>query len=322
MTSSSRRRPSFGIGTVGAGCSSRGPIEPCGLRVAVVVDLLLISVLLVALYVGLTGGAVFNLAGHALRVNTSGNSLAAFAVLALARYLWLGNVPFLLRGEPARAAIDRVVDSLVTRLRGGPDVDISTTRRVMWTVASISLALRLDNAAFHPGFVTGDDVEIHEMTFNALFHQHWPIWELRNPLYPMTFIYPVQRLITGLGLTDTASLVTGARVWVALISSATIWLAYRITLKLSGNRAAAIMAAALIATSHLYLSFASSELPRPVATVFILGAFSLLLDGGAWRAAAAGILIGVGGSLRFGELVFVAPVSRPVRRSGVAYPPS
>lgn len=59
-------------------------------------------------------------------------------------------------------------------------------------VGVFSLAARLLNASSSYGFFSGDDVEIHEMTFAALFHLDWPIWELRSPFYPMLFIYPVQ----------------------------------------------------------------------------------------------------------------------------------
>ena len=71
--------------------------------------------------------------------------------------------------------------------------------------------VKLANAALYPGFFSGDDVEIHEMTFARLFGWNWTAWDLRNAFYPMVFIYPIQALLAGMGIDDTATLVFAGR---------------------------------------------------------------------------------------------------------------
>jgi hypothetical protein len=150
----------------------------------------------------------------------------------------------------------------------------------------------------HPGFITGDDWEIHLMTLRRLWATDWEIWGLRNAFYPMVFIYPAQAVVSLFAGEDPWILVFTGRLVVIAIATLSIWLAFRITDRITGS-------AALVATSRLHLWFASSELPRPVAGVFLLAAFALLLERGRWRTTAAALLLGVGGALRFGEIIFV-----------------
>ena len=63
----------------------------------------------------------------------------------------------------------------------------------------VASAIRVANVFTHFGFVTGDDVEIHEMTLGVALGKAWPVWDLRNAFYPMTFIFPVQRALVELG---------------------------------------------------------------------------------------------------------------------------
>jgi hypothetical protein len=275
--------------------------------VGLLIDVVVLGATAVALFIALTGGSTYSIAGHVVRLQTPGNPFVVIAFLLVVRYVWVADVRFLLIGSAPRVAIDSLVRRMVVLLRAEASTKGQQAIAAVWLVAAVSLALRLTNAVSHPGFLTGDDIEIHEMTFNALFGRHWPIWELRSPLYPMVFIYPVQRLLLATGETGTAALVAGARAWVALMSTAMIWLVYAATMKVARGQVTALIAAVLFAVSHLYLSLASSELPQPIAAIFVLAAFCLLLDRGAARAAFAGALLGVGGSLRFGEFVFFVP---------------
>jgi hypothetical protein len=137
-------------------------------------------------------------------------------------------------------------------------------------IVLVSVLLRLMNAWIHPGFSTGDDVEIHEMTLRRLFDADWRIWELRSALYPMTVVYPVQSLAYRFVGDDVEALVVAGRLAVVVVATLSVWLVYRIVLTLTGNGPTALLAAALMATSRLHLWYASSELPRPVATVLLL----------------------------------------------------
>jgi hypothetical protein len=156
------------------------------------------------------------------------------------------------------------------------------------------------------GFYSGDDVEIHEMTLGVLLQKPWPVWDLRCAFFPMVFIYPAQRLALAVGWSSPELLVLAGRVAVALISSAAVpltwWAARR--LAPSDARLAAI-SVLLLAINKLQMSFGSSELPRPVSTVFVVAAFLLVVRGRVLQSGLAGILLGVAVAFRFSEIVFV-----------------
>ena len=74
----------------------------------------------------------------------------------------------------------------------------------------LSLVIRITNAR-HPGFITGDDVEIHELTLSMLFGYQWDIWSLRNAFFPLTFVFPAQAVLSGLGVSAAQTLVFAGR---------------------------------------------------------------------------------------------------------------
>ena len=157
-----------------------------------------------------------------------------------------------------------------------------------------------------PGFFSGDDVEIHLISMGALYGQHWPVWELRSAFFPMLFIYPAQRAAFALGATTPETLVLAGRLVVALLSTAVIpltWLAAR-RLAPSDNRLA-VLAVLFVAISKLLVSFGSSELPRPISTVFVVAAFVTVLDTRMAASAVTGMLLGIAAAFRFSELVFI-----------------
>jgi len=69
---------------------------------------------------------------------------------------------------------------------------------------------------------------------------------------------------------------------------------------------------------RLHVTFGGSELPRPVASVFVLGAFVCLIEAPprTRRALLAGALLAVGGAMRFGELAFIVPAAAVAYFSG------
>ena len=148
------------------------------------------------------------------------------------------------------------------------------SRRFVLMCLVASLVARAFQAWMYPGFVTGDDVEIHEMTLRTLFGKDWPVWDLRSAFYPFTFIYPAQAIAHVFGA-DVHSLVAVGRMVVVLASTAAVWLTWVAARPMLGDGAAAV-AAALVAVSKLNLGYGSSELPRPVAATLLIGAFALL----------------------------------------------
>ncbi len=61
-------------------------------------------------------------------------------------------------------------------------------------------------AWWYYGFYTGDDVEIHEMVFAAIFGWDWQAWDIRSAFYPMVFIYPAVAAVRFLRVEHLADL--------------------------------------------------------------------------------------------------------------------
>jgi glycosyl transferase family 22 (putative mannosyltransferase) len=171
-----------------------------------------------------------------------------------------------------------------------------------------SLALKLSIAYRHPGFWTGDDVEIHEMTLSRLFGWHLPVWDLRSPFYPMGFVFPAQWLAAHAGVVATQSLVFVGRSVVAAFSVVTLWLTFVIARRLFDSVPVAVLSTIVLASNKLHTMGGSSELPRTVASCFVLASFGLLsLSRRNVSALCAGALIGIAAALRFSEEIFLIP---------------
>jgi hypothetical protein len=182
-------------------------------------------------------------------------------------------------------------------------------RRPLVSVACLAVAVfvvRVLLAWRLPGFFSGDDVEIHEMTLGALLHKPWSVWDLRCAFFPMVFVYPAQRIALALGASSPETLVLAGRAAVALVSTLSIpliwWTARRLE---PADSRLALIAVVLLAMNKLQMSFGSSELPRPVSTVFVLAAFLCLIRGRVRQSAVAGVLLGIAVACRFSEVVFV-----------------
>lgn len=276
---------------------------------AVLVDTLIVFCLGTIAVIAITGGGIFRIGTIHVSARSVGNPLIALYALATVRL-------FLMRALPlfgfSHFSLEDVTDNsaaVVLRIRRRLNaLDDTAIARALMAIAGISIILRSINTIGHPGFFSGDDVEVHEMTFRRLFGYQWPIWELRNAFYPLVFVFPAQAVAAQLGVLKTDTLIAIGRIVVLTLSSLSIWLVYRIASHLR-DRATAILAAVLFASSRLHIWFGSSELPRPVASVFILAAFLILQRSGDRRSALAGTLLGIGGSLRFGELIYFVPAA-------------
>jgi hypothetical protein len=276
---------------------------------AVAIDVLIAGCLLVIAYVIFSGGGVFDLAGVRVSARSTGNPVAWALALAALRYWLLRSVPLFGIAALSIEALEAAALDGWRRLRLTlSTLDVRRAALFVTAVSALSLAVRLVNAGSSYGFFSGDDVEIHEMTFAALFHLDWPIWELRSPFYPMLFIYPVQWAAVQAGFTDTASLVFVGRAVVAAFSTLTLALLFVIGRRWFGLPVA-ILAVLFLGISSLHVTFGSSELPRPVATFFVLGAFGCLRFRTGASSAASGALLGIAAAMRFSEAVFLLPAA-------------
>jgi hypothetical protein len=273
-------------------------------------------------FVIVAGGGIYDWFGQHVRIETVGNPLLGLELITLLRLLGLRHVPFCcLNRFPLDDATSRCVTWCGQLSRMFAEGSRRQALRVLLLVITVITLVKLANAALYPGFFSGDDVEIHEMTFARIFGWNWRAWELRSPFYPMTFIYPVQALLARSGVTETSALVFAGRAVVAILSSLTLWLTYRVGERLDGP-GVGLAAAVALGMHRLHVTFGGSELPRPVASVFIVGAFLCLCTRKRdfITSALGGALLGIGACLRFGELAFILPAGlTTTRMSGIRH---
>jgi len=272
---------------------------------AVVLDCLLLSAIVAALFILLTGGGVYTIGHMRVSARVPDNLLLFVAVVLAARYA-IRDIPWFAvwTTEGAVRVAERVVSAVPAWAR---ELPLSSARQILLVLVVGSVVLKTWFAATSPGFVTGDDVEIHEMSLGLLLHQPWPIWDLRSAVFPLGVVFPAQYIAHQVGVRDVGVLVFIGRLVVAVLSTVSIWLVWLAGRRLWPDAAGlAILAAGFFATAKLTVAFGSSELPRPVATVFVLAAFSALQrrDDTSWRWAA--VALAFAASLRFSEAMFVA----------------
>lgn len=282
---------------------------PAQRSVAIALDLLILVLAALVCVVALTGGGVADVAGIRIRARTVENPTWILTALVALRYALRAWGPFLGYSTwPMERAIESGASWTAVRLPALAGRLAQRPPHFIALLAAAVLAIKMLLGWTSPGFFSGDDVEIHEMSLGALLGKAWPIWDLRCALYPMAFVYPAQRLAFAIGASEPETLVFAGRMAVAVVSTAVLpltWLAARRLVPDDPRVAAA--AVVLVAINKLLVSFGSSELPRPVAAVFVLAAFVVTLRGGVWAAAAAGALLGTAAAMRFSEIVFLAP---------------
>jgi hypothetical protein len=272
-------------------------------------DLFIVALLVGVLAIDLSGGGqlVIHLAGKPLRISARSpdNLLLLIAALVAVRYRFRLAAPFLGRWSLGSLAV-RSEATVENVARWCARVTASRGARITLLLMLLAVLVKASLAWWNPGFFSGDDVEVQEMSLRALRHTTWPIWDLRNATFPLGFVYPAQRLAAAAGASDPSTLIWIGRCVVAVGSSAAIWLLWLIGSRLwPGERGWAVMACILFATNRLHIAFGSSELPRPMSTVLLLLAFLLLQRRGRPLAGISGAVAGVAACFRFSEAVFM-----------------
>jgi len=274
-------------------------------------DTLILILISFILFVLISGGGIYEITAELrIRVHTISNPLLVLYLLLIIRFLAAKRAPFLGRnawGIPQlsdRAAL--FWNKITTWLQ---DLDPRKARRIVLAIIGVSVLIKILNAWFYFGFFSGDDVEIHELTFSRLFHWNWQAWNLRSPFYPMVFIYPCQFILHSAGLNDPRILIFAGRFVVILFSALSLWLVYRIATRLFSSVPIGVLSLLFLAMSKLHTSFASTELPRTVASFFVLLSLWLLIakKNTYGNVALSAALLGLGASLRFSEVIFIVP---------------
>jgi hypothetical protein len=277
--------------------------------VALALDVAIVALFCLVVWVGATGGGAFEILGTRVTARDTGNPLLFITIAAGARYALRRAAPFLgiprlslreidLRAREACHSIDRRL-----ALMSG-----SAASRLVVALVVTAIAIKAAFAWNDPGFYSGDDVEVQEMSLKALFGADWPVWDLRNATFPLGVVYPAQRLALATGVTGIPALVFAGRLMVAILSSVAIWIVWRAGRRMWPEAPGFALAAAfLLWTCSVHMAFGSSELPRPVATLFVLGGFVALQSPARGSAIVSGGLLGVAACFRFSEIVFLVP---------------
>jgi hypothetical protein len=279
--------------------------------VAGITDLLFFVVTGAGIWIALTGGGQVQLSEDIrLSLTSVNNPVAIATVLAALRYLMRTWGPLLWVIDHARWM--RVVDRAVSVFPKLAHTD-SWVLLALGCVGVVTIKVTL--AATHPGFFSGDDVEIHGMTLGRILELDWPVWDLRSPIFPMGVVYPFQAVAHAAGFTDTSDLVLAGRVAVAILSTASLLMLWKAATQEYPQRLA-FVAVVLLAINKAHMAFGSTELPRPVSTVLVLGAFLVLRRWSTSAVLLSGALIGVAHTFRFSEGVFLLPFTFVLLRRG------
>jgi len=266
----------------------------------------------IVLAILVSGGDLFYIGRLRISAHHASNLITFVLVLGALRGTLGRDVPFLgVKKLDFNRLPERCLDGLMLLRHQLQSLGRRAVGRLLIGALAASAAVKLANSWFYYGFFSGDDVEIHEMTLSRLLAwEGWQAWDLRSAFYPMTFIYPAQYWAHSLGVHDEAALVFTGRVVVVLFSLLNIVLVYQIGRLLYSSVPVGICALFLYAASHLHINFASTVLPRTIAATFILLAVYLLerFPRRAGGVIGAGVALGIGASVRFGEAVLIVCV--------------
>jgi len=265
-------------------------------------DFLIAQLTIVIIFILLAGGKTFLVGATQVQLRGIENPITFLYFLIVIRFFIDRRAPFL-------GIVSFNPDSLVnscTKLCNNLYLKLSNlgSRHVFHIVIiiiGISLLIKIFNSYHFYGFFSGDDVEIHEMTFAHLFDWDTKAWNLRSPFFPMVFIYPIQAALLALGVHDPFYLVFAGRMIVVLFSILNLYLVFLIATRLFNSKAVGLLSMFFFALSKLHITMGSTELPRTIASTFILLCFWLLLlkKNQSFWIPLAGTVLAIGASIRF-----------------------
>jgi hypothetical protein len=273
-------------------------------------DLILVMLAGILVWLPLTGGGSLEYHGMMLSIRSMQNPFLFFVSILALRWAAGRKYPFLCVRQWSVANGPEGLRMFCARIHARlASIDASSARRVALALIGLSAAIKLANIIFHFGFYCGDDFEINAMSLGRILGVHEPIWELRNAIYPMLFVYPVQAVTHAFGVVDPTLLVGVGRSVGVVFSSLACWWTYRIASEEFGARGAGIAALALLAFSGWHVCFGGSEEPRSVSAFFLLVTYDILRRNPHHNPASifAGFALALAAVLRFSEAVFLPP---------------
>lgn len=174
-------------------------------------------------------------------------------------------------------------------------------RKSLVAIIAAVAATQLWLAYRYYGFMTGDDVEVLSEAFRRARGLDFHPWDVRNLFVPDVLVAPVVWLAHGASTRTTIFL---ASLPFIALTSLTIVLVYRLTLRWCADERAAIVAALLFSTHWIPLGFGSTVYPRTLAAACVVAA-ALIIE--RWPFV-AGALVGLAFADRFSEIVFLVPL--------------
>jgi hypothetical protein len=177
-------------------------------------------------------------------------------------------------------------------------------RKLLAAIVATVAVVQLWLAHRYFGFMTGDDVEVLSEAFRRARGLNYQPWDIRSLFVPDIVVAPVVRLSTQLGISSTRALIFASSLPFIALTSLTIVLIHRLTLRWCSDERAAIVAALLFAMHWIPLGFGSTVYPRTLAAASVVAA-ALIVD--RWPFV-AGALLGIAFADRFSEIVFLVPV--------------
>jgi hypothetical protein len=274
-------------------------------------DIVILVLVSFIVFVLISGGGFFAISsGLRIRAHTISNPLLGLYLLLVIRFGLAKRIPFLGRNV---MDISRLSDRAALFWRKitiwFQDLEPLKARRIVLAIIGLSVLIKVLNAWFHFGFFSGDDVEIHELAFSQIFHWDWKAWSLRSPFFPMVFIYPIQFILHSAGVHDPGVLIFAGRLVVIAFSALSLWLTYKLASRIFSSVPIGLLSLVFLAMSKLHTSFASTELPRPVASFFVLlSCWFLVSEKNLYRNGAfSAVSLAVAAALRFSEVIFIVP---------------
>jgi hypothetical protein len=190
--------------------------------------------------------------------------------------------------------------------------------RSTWLIVSatmaLSLAIRIALWWSHRGFLKGDDVEILEAALRYGVGLDYVPWDLRNLTLPL-LLAPVSRLLLQLDVTAMVALVDATVVPFILVGTLNIFLTFQLARRFGSGERLPLLATLFYAFHWIFLVYGSAPFPRVFATAAVLGAALTLSEPAfdrraisAGRGFFAGSLVGLAVSIRYSEVLFLAPL--------------
>jgi hypothetical protein len=135
------------------------------------VDALICLTGLIAATLLLTGGGYFKFGALTVAAHSPDNSLLALSALLAVRFPFRHRRPFLGIGSLSAAALEDACDRALKWVDTLARERVPSAPFVVLLAVGLSLLLKIYFAVSNPGFYSGDDVEIHEMTLGHLLGQ-------------------------------------------------------------------------------------------------------------------------------------------------------